>query len=356
MFGIDPPPMRAPGDGKGDSWHSAAAATRVLLVIPTLNEAANISRVIGELTGDVPEGIALRIVVADGGSTDGTIGIVEKMAARHGNLALLHNPQRLQSAAINLAVARYGDAADVLIRCDAHAHYPAGFIDALLRSQRANEVDAVVVPMDTVGDSCLQRAIAWVSNSPIGSGGSAHRGGARSGLVDHGHHALFMIDRFKAAGGYDPSFSHNEDAELDCRQRAIGSRIYLDASVRVRYTPRRTLTKLARQYFNYGHGRSRTIRRHPRSVRARQLAIPMHVLLCAALPLALITPLAAAWPLLYSFILLSTSASIAVAQRSPCGLLAGPAAATMHFAWGLGFLWGLATLRDQATHGVATTG
>ena len=37
----------------------------------------------------------------------------------------------------------------------------------------------------------------------------------KSGYVDHGHHAAFRAASFKAIGGYDETFSHNEDAEFD---------------------------------------------------------------------------------------------------------------------------------------------
>src|SRR5206468_2430242 len=130
---------------------------------------------------------------------------------------------------------------------------------------------------DSMGETCLQRAIAWVSNSPIGTGGAAHRGGRRSGFVDHGHHAAFRMAAFRRVGGYDESFTHNEDAELDCRQLALGGRVYLDADIRIGYRPRQTLAALARQYYRYGAGRARTAQRHPGSLRLRQLAVPVHV-------------------------------------------------------------------------------
>jgi succinoglycan biosynthesis protein ExoA len=53
---------------------------------------------------------------------------------------------------------------------------------------------------------------------------------------------------------------------------------------------------------------------------------------------------------LYVAVLGATSLGLAIKHRSPCGLLAGPAAATMHAAWALGFLLGLATLREEPWH------
>lgn len=319
----------------------------VLVVIPTLNEAQGIEAVIASLACALPDDRQVRFVVADGGSTDGTVERVRALQATRPWLILLDNPRRIQSAAVNLAVRRHGGQAEVLVRCDAHARYPHGFIASLLQALAQSEADAVVVPMDSQGTGCFQRAVAWVSDSRVGSGGSAHRGGRRSGFVDHGHHAAFRMASFLRAGGYDESFTHNEDAELDCRQRRFGSRLYLDAGIRLGYAPRATPGGLARQYFAYGRGRSRTVRRHPGSMRLRQLALPVHLLLLvASLLLALWSPWALLWPLVYAAVLAATSVAIAWRQRSVCGLLAGPAAAIMHTTWAAGFLSGMALTRE----------
>lgn len=322
------------------------APVRVLIVIPTLNEAHGIERVIDALS-DWPEHVQATMVVADGGSTDGTAALVQKMEATRPWLRLLANPRRIQSAAVNLAVRTFGREAEVLVRCDAHAVYPPDFIGRLLASLERTGADSVVVPMDSVGDTCFQRGVAWVSDSRVGSGGSAHRGGRRSGEVDHGHHAAFRMASFVRAGGYDESYTHNEDAELDCRQRRLGSRLYLDATVRLQYHPRSTPSRLARQYFSYGHGRSRTVRRHPGTMRARQRALPAHLLmLVAAIMLAPWWPWSLLYPAAYLGVLGLVSVSTALERRSLCGLLAGPAALIMHLAWAAGFLSGLAFTRE----------
>jgi succinoglycan biosynthesis protein ExoA len=325
----------------------------VLVVIPALNEAGSIESVIRSLLDDSPPHVRVSLVVADGGSTDGTADIVRRLAGTRRGLSLLHNPARIQSAAVNLAARVAGLGADALIRCDAHASYPPGFVRRLLETLDRTGADAVVVAMDCVaGRSCLQRAIGWVSDTPLGSGGAAHRGGRRSGFVDHGHHAAFRMASFRRCGGYDESFSHNEDAELDCRQRRLGGRIYLDAAIRVGYQPRASLRALAKQYFEYGRGRSRTVRRHRGSMRARQVALPAHFAVSlACLALAPWWPALLLWPLLYVAVLALGSLQALVRHRSACALLAGPAAGVMHCAWAAGFFAGLIGTREPAWPG-----
>jgi succinoglycan biosynthesis protein ExoA len=201
--------------------------------------------------------------------------------------------------------------------------------------------------MDSRGDGCLQKAVAWVSDTKVGSGGSAHRGGTQSGFVDHGHHAAITVDAFRRAGGYDETFTHNEDAEFDCRLRAIGGRIFLDSDIRLSYRPRSGFPSLAKQYFNYGRGRSRTVRRHPGSLRLRQFLVPTHVAMtfCAIL-LSPLEPMLLALPAAYLAILSLSAVMIAAKRRSVCGLLALPSAVVMHFAWALGFFWGMLSIRQ----------
>lgn len=319
----------------------------VLVVIPTLNEAAVIEHVVSSLLEDLPPQVSVRLLVMDGGSTDGTPDIVRRLSNQGVPVRCEHNPKRLQSAAVNLAVRQWGQDADVLVRCDAHAEYPRGFVRLLIDTLDRTGADSVVVPMDSEGQSCFQKAVAWVSDTRVGSGGSAHRGGRRSGFVDHGHHAAFRMASYRRAGGYDETFTHNEDAELDCRQRAMGSRIYLDADIRLLYRPRDTVNRLWRQYFNYGRGRSRTVRRHPGSMRLRQLAVPLHIglcLLCIALSVWL--PWLILWPATYLAALAAASVQLAIRHRSACGLAGGLAAGVMHTAWALGFLGGLVSVRE----------
>jgi succinoglycan biosynthesis protein ExoA len=207
----------------------------VLIVIPTLNESKHIVSVLDSISARLPANTT--IVVADGGSTDDTAQKVQHYARQHAFVKLLHNPQKIQSAAVNLAVEKFGLGTEYVIRCDAHAIYPANFISALIETIKRHDADSVVVPMDSRGESCFQNAVAWVSDSLIGSGGSAHRGGNFSGYVDHGHHAIFKTASFIRNKGYDATFTHNEDAEFDCRLRARGMKIYLDGKIRLIYHP-----------------------------------------------------------------------------------------------------------------------
>lgn len=330
----------------------------VLIVVPTLNEAGGIEACLRSLLHGDPRLAEADLVVADGGSRDGTRAIVTGLADSFPRLRLIENPQRLQSAGINRAVQQVARGHHrILVRADAHALYPPGYAMQVADRLAGLSAASVVVPMDSRGSGCFQRAAAWIVDTPLGSGGSAHRGGTRSGVVDHGHHAGMDLSWFRRLGGYDPAFSHNEDAEFDHRLRQDGGRIWLAADLRLDYQMRATPTALARQYWNYGRGRARTLRKHRMRPRLRQVAPAINLLLLglgAGLMLAgamggsgSVLLAGALWPALYLSLLAGASLWIAMRHASPCGLLAGPALAAMHLPWGAGFLTGLLRRRTQ---------
>lgn len=317
-----------------------ADASAILAVIPTLNEARHIETCIRSLMAGSPELRRVPLTVADGGSSDETVAIVERLMGEFPNLRVLHNPKRLQSAALNLAAEEHaGPETGILVRCDAHSIYPENFILDVARALADSGAASLVIPMDAVGETCFEKGNAWIVDTPLGSGGAAHRGGKVSGWVDHGHHAGFRLDWFRRIGGYDETFSHNEDAEYDVRLKKAGGRVYLDAGIRIRYIPRGTVRGLFRQYKGYGKGRARNVRKHGTRLKLRQL-IPIAVLLgSAAGALASLVYLPALLlPLGYISLLAAASIVTAIRYGSACGLFAGVAAGTMHVGWAAGFL------------------
>jgi len=304
-------------------------------IVPCLNERAHIEGLIAHLLDD-PAWIDPLVIVADGGSTDGSREIVSAIASRDPRVRLLSNPARLQSAGVNAAAQASPDRR-WLVRVDAHAGYPPGYVSGLIAEARRTGADAVVVSMDTQGVTCFQKAAAAAQNSVLGAGGSAHRRRGREGFVDHGHHALIDLGKFLAVGGYDETFSHNEDAEFDTRLGKAGGQVWLTRALDIVYYPRASSGALFRQYLNYGDGRARTILRHRARPKLRQLApatIAPALLLSLAAPA--FPPLALpalAWVLGCCVFGLM----IGLRQASLCAAAAGWPAMIMHLAWSLGF-------------------
>lgn len=325
-------------DGQGGM--SLGSAGSVLVVIPCLNEEKHIANIITKLAAEA-EFIDLKIVVADGGSIDQTRSIVQQLARSNSRILLLDNPKRIQGSGVNSAVRKYAEGAQFIVRMDAHASYPDHYCETLLNVRARTSADSVVVIMRAEGSTCFQRAAAAAQNSILGNGGSAHRNKSADRWVEHGHHALMTIDAFKAVGGYDETFSHNEDAELDNRLTEVGFRIFLTSEVQVTYYPRGSMVDLFRQYFNIGRGRARNFLKHRKNAKLRHLvlaAVAPALCLLALAPFASIFVVPAlAWTSLcigYGFVL-------GARQRDPCAAGAGLAAMAMQSGWSFGFFVGL---------------
>lgn len=307
----------------------------LIAVIPCLNEAAHLDGLIRQMLAD--RAIDL-LVVADGGSTDGSQRIVQDIARGEPRLLLIDNPARIQSAGVNRAVAEQGDGYRWLLRIDAHCRYPDGYATILLRAADAQSASAVVVPMLTQGKSGFQLAVATAQNSVLGTGGSAHRHLGQGRFVDHGHHALLRLDLFRRIGGYCEAMPCNEDAELDHRQALAGGRIWLEPAAAIVYFPRTRPIALWRQYHRYGIGRARNLRRHRMRPHLRQL-VPLAVpAALALLPLAAWHPVFALPAFAWVILCLTLGAVIGARQGGGWRLAAGVAAAIMHAAWAFGFI------------------
>lgn len=306
-----------------------------LIVIPCLNEEAHLPALLHQLCTQSRRAL---IVVADGGSTDGSRAIVAAAMGGHANLRLIHNPARIQSAAVNRAVLEFGEGRQWLVRVDAHCLYPDDYAARLRDAADRTGAQSIVVPMVTTGVGCFQRAVAAAQNSALGTGGSPHRHLGTGRFVDHGHHALMAIAPFRAVSGYDESFTHNEDAELDRRLTEAGVRIWLEPTLALTYFPRGAPGPLFRQYFGYGRGRARTLRKHRARPALRQF---LPALVAPALAVAIIggpfLGILALPALAWAATSLGAGVLLAIRACSPCVLASGPAAMIMHLAWSAGF-------------------
>jgi succinoglycan biosynthesis protein ExoA len=314
----------------------------VLVIVPCLNEETHIERVVTSLLAEAHR-VNMRIVVADGGSTDRTRAIIRRLADLDHRIVPMDNFQRIQAAAINSAVRKYGNDAEFLIRVDAHASYPGRYCEQLLNVQARTCADSVVVTMRTEGHTCFERAAAAAQNSVLGNGGAAHRNETAGRWVDHGHHALMTIEAFRAIGGYDESFSHNEDAELDVRLTAKGFHIYLTGETHVTYYPRGSAIALFRQYFNIGYGRARNFLKHRKSTKLRHLVlagVAPAICLCVLTPVSSIFAIPA---LGWALACLGYGVFLGIRLRDPCAAAAGIAAIATQAGWSFGFFAGLKT-------------
>ncbi|MGC2202674.1 MAG: glycosyltransferase family 2 protein, partial [Stellaceae bacterium] len=297
----------------------------VLIVIPSLNEEVHIESVIASLQADRRCSEAF-IVVSDGGSSDQTAAIVERIASSDPRVRMLTTVKHLSiGASVNRAVESFGHGRTWLVRLDAHAEYPKDYASRLVAKAIETGASSVVTPMFTRGHTCFQRAAAAAQNSFLGTGGSAHRLLNRGGWVEHGHHAIINMERFRKLGGYNAS-QFNEDAEFDQRLMKSGGKIWLADDLIITYFPRDNTISLFQQYVKHGLGRARTFAQHGGRMHLRHFILPSIV---PMIILGFLAPLY--WPLAvpasaWLFACLSYGFALGIKQRNVCAAASGYAA------------------------------
>lgn len=298
----------------------------VTVTVPVLNEAAHIERCLGAVDRQTHPGI-VEVLVVDGGSTDDTV----RLAQRHARVRVVVNPHRIQSAALNLALAQA--AGEVFVRVDGHCEiapdYVASCVSALERTG-ASMVGGAMVP--SAGGGLLQRGIAAAMASWLGAGPARFHVGGTPGPVDTVYLGAYRTADAQAVGGYAEDQPVNEDAELAQRMRPRGP-VWFDPNIRSTYVPRSTIPALGRQFWRYGQGRAVTVRKHPASLSPRHLVGPVLVL-------GLLSPW---WRKVLAGYLAVVGAGAVHEARSDPTAAPGFAASlpTMHLLWGAGFLLGL---------------
>lgn len=230
------------------------------IAIPTYNESLHIEKLIqGFLSTKYPN--LIEIFVADGGSTDGTQDIVKKLCKEDPRVKLIHNPDKIQSAGLNLILQQC--AGDIFLRADAHSDYAPDYIEkcieALLESKALNVGGA----QRFVAKAPFQSGVALASKSILGSGGAKYRDPNYDGYADTVYIGCFWRQALLDVGGFDTTQITNQDAELN--QKLLNkseNAIYVSSKIRVWYYPRKTWKSLWIQYFKYGRGRYLTTTKH----------------------------------------------------------------------------------------------
>jgi succinoglycan biosynthesis protein ExoA len=344
--------------------------------MPVLNEerylAESVRRILAQ---DYPA--ELELILALGPSRDGTTRVAEQLAAEDPRVITVDNPSGKIPAGVNTAIkaARHS----VIARVDGHALLPPGYLRLAVMTLSVTGAANVGGMMAAEGVTPFQQAVAWAMTSQFGVGSSRFHTGGRPGPVDTVYLGVFRRSAIERVGGYDEEYLRAEDWELNHRIRQSGGVIWFHPGLQVTYRPRDSAAALGRQYFHYGRWRRVVGRQHPGTNNLRYLAPPAATAVIAAGSLAGAAGLAALaagargpWPLAalaglaapaaYGAGALAVSACAARQLRPSVAARLPAALATMHLAWGAGFLTsprrlvprGRVTGRDDA--GLAAAG
>lgn len=321
--------------------HAGAAGRgtppQVSVLMPVLDEAAHVEESVR--SGLAQTGLeSFEILVIDGGSTDGTAAIVERIAAGDPRVRLLHNPHRRIPHALNIGLAHARGR--FIARMDAHTSYPAGYLATGIARLERGDVEWASGPQRPVAAGGRTRDVVAALGTRLGVGGAEFRRAAAERVVDSGFTGVLRADLLRRLGGWDEDWLINEDGEIAARLRAAGGTIVCIPEMAADYVPRDTLRGVALQYHRYGMYRCKTAGRHPSALRRTHLFPPL-VLAAAAAAAAPVPGLRTAGRAAMAAYAgaVAVSAVRAPAPRSAPGVAA--VLLTMHASWALGFARGV---------------
>lgn len=322
----------------------------VSIVMTVINEERHLTEAVEALLRQDYAG-PLEIVVAVGPSHDRTREVADALAARHDHVLVVDNPGGRTPSGLNAAIAR--STGSIIVRIDGHAMVPADYVSIGVQTLQQTGADNVGGIMAAEGTTPFEDAVARAMTSAFGVGGASFHLGGEPGPALTVYLGCFRREALDRVGGYDDTMIRAQDWEMNLRIRESGGVVWFTPDMRVTYRPRPTLAALARQYHDYGRWRREVSRRHPETVSLRYLAAPVTVaavgsgLVLAAVGAVTRTPGLVALGLLapVGYAAANVAASLHASRRAPA--LAPATAirlpgvfATMHGAWGLGFLRG----------------
>ncbi|HEV8603237.1 MAG TPA: glycosyltransferase family 2 protein [Gaiellaceae bacterium] len=347
---------------------SVAPVERISIIAPMLNESTHLEQFVADISKQDFEG-EVELLVADGGSTDGSVDRLKAAAERRGvALSVLENRAGWVSHALNACIrAAQGD---LLVRLDCHSRYPQDYLRRCALAAEETGALAVGGVIVAEGRTPLERAVACAMDSPFGGigfyrifssdGSLARRAAGVFGIpwarnatgdsrveTDTLTFGAFRPEAFRRAGLFDETLRRNQDDEFNLRVRKAGGRVILDPSIRVHYTPRGSFRGVFRQYYEYGLWKVPVMRKHRQVPSPRSLAP-----LALVSSVALLAPLAPRLPVARRLLAaeLGAYAALAVAfgalcvsrRRESWRLLPAVVAVfpTFHAAYGLGMLRG----------------
>ena len=299
-----------------------------------------------QLDGDV------EILVVDGRSSDRTREIVASYA-NGGKVRLIDNPRRHQVYGYNLALRAARGSIVCLI--GGHASFPSTYLARCMAVKRRTGAANIGGVIRHRGDGTIGEAIALAMTSPIGVGNAKFRHAKREQPCDSVM-GLFCDRRiFEEIGYFNETSIVNQDGEFNYRLRAAGYTVLVSPEIECTYFVRPSIARLGQQYYRYGFYRRWTEVQHPGSVPWRVYAPPLLLTALVASVILTATRHYAAGsivPALYAMVLIAAASDgLRRSKKVAVALLEPLAVATMHLAFGAGWIYGLLVHRKPSAEG-----
>ena len=326
----------------------------ISVIVPCRNERQHIDAFCDSATRQVlPEGWQMEVLIADGGSDDGTRQRLQERCAGDPRLVLVDNPGRIVSTGLNACIARARG--EVIARLDVHSQFSPDYLAQCIAALARTGADNVGGPWVARGTGPTGAAVAAAFQCRWVVGGARSRDTGFEGEVDTVYLGCWPRGVFERYGAFDETLVRNQDDEHNLRLRLAGARIWQSRLIRSTYQPRNSLKHLFSQQRQYGYWRPFVMRKHGQPGAPRQL-VPAAFVAAAAGGVALLPftamPLGALAAAYGAYLAVACTAAAkaagdwALLPRLPAAI------AAFHVGYGLGTwrgLWDIARSRAPSS-------
>ena len=306
------------------------------IIVPVYNENEYLDQLVKSLL--TKDGLLKELLIVDGGSTDGSVKRILCLAHEEQSIKYIANPKRFVSEGFNKAFQEAEGKYIALV--GSHASYSEGYFSHGVKILDDDKADAVGGILLQRGKTEKSEVIAKVMSSKLGVGNTPFRTENNEKYVKSTAFAIYKREIFEKVGLLDEALIRNQDDEFHYRLNAAGFRMLMTPEMQSIYYVRDNLRSLFQQYFQYGLYKPLVIKKVPSGFQLRHL-IPF-LFVCY---LILLLPASLSYPQflvplgLYFILILIESINLQDSiQEMIYSMLVF---ATLHIAYGLGFLLGI---------------
>ena len=229
-----------------NSENSTPAPVSVILTI--LNEGENIRVLLDALQQQTQK--PDEIVIVDGGSTDGSISIINDYNEKHGNISLYIEPGVNIAKGRNLAIefARNDLLAVTDGGCRPEPDWLRALILPLVEYENVSAVAGKIV-VESVSD--FEYCSGLLSTPKFDESNSSQRG------MFYGRCSAFRRSLWEQVGGYPEWLYTAEDSLFAIAAKESGLRAVYAEDAILHWRPRPNLSKTAKMFYLYGRGNGR---------------------------------------------------------------------------------------------------
>ena len=241
----------------------------VTVILPIFNEVKHIEKTINAILNQDFNNSMVEIIIADGISNDGTREKLNNYENNYPNIILIDNPDKIVPAGFNraLTIAK----GDIIIRVDGHTILEPDYISKCVDLIKEKNVANVGGPMNVIWEDIFDGVVAIATSSKFGIGNAAFHYSKKGQYVDTVYLGAWKKSIFDKVGGFDQELVRNQDDEFNFRLIQAGEKIWLDPQIKSKYHPRNSITKLFKQYFQYGFYKVRVAQKRRGISSLRQL-------------------------------------------------------------------------------------